>query len=89
MAGFVALAAGALLPSVADSISMIFSKVAAAVDEASETGSRRIEPIGFECSGAFLVHELARPTVKQCPTSSAERIPQTVVRPSYALRLHN
>jgi pilus assembly protein Flp/PilA len=39
MAGFVATAAGALLPSVANSISVVFSKVAAAVDEASETGS--------------------------------------------------
>ena len=39
LAAFVALAAGALSPGVAKSISVIFSKVASAVDEASETGS--------------------------------------------------
>ena len=39
MAGFVAVAAGAVMPGVASSISTIFSKVASVIDEASETGS--------------------------------------------------
>ena len=39
LAGFVALAAGAIIPGVATSISTVLSKVASAVDEASETGS--------------------------------------------------
>jgi pilus assembly protein Flp/PilA len=39
MAGFVAVAAGALMPSVATSISKIFSSVASTIDEASETGT--------------------------------------------------
>ncbi|HYL78239.1 MAG TPA: Flp family type IVb pilin [Bryobacteraceae bacterium] len=39
MAGFVAVAAGALMPSVAQSISKIFSAVASTIDEASETGT--------------------------------------------------
>lgn len=39
MAGFVAVAAGALMPSVATSISKIFSAVASTIDEASETGT--------------------------------------------------
>jgi Flp pilus assembly pilin Flp len=38
MAGFVAVAAGAIMPGVASSISTIFSSVASVVDEASETG---------------------------------------------------
>ena len=38
MAGFVALAAGAIMPGVASSISTIFSSVASTIDEASETG---------------------------------------------------
>lgn len=39
MAGFVAVAAGAIMPGVASSISTIFSSIASVVDEASETGS--------------------------------------------------
>lgn len=39
LAGFVALAAGAIMPGVATSISTVLSKVASVVDEASETGS--------------------------------------------------
>jgi Flp pilus assembly pilin Flp len=38
MAGFVVLAAAAIMPNVADRLSMIFSKVAGVVDEASEKG---------------------------------------------------
>jgi len=38
MAGFVAVAAGAIMPGVASSISTIFSKVASVIDEAAETG---------------------------------------------------
>jgi pilus assembly protein Flp/PilA len=38
LAGFVAMAAGAIMPNVANSISSIFSKAASVVDEASETG---------------------------------------------------
>lgn len=38
MAGFVAVAAGAVFPGVASSISTIFSSVASTIDEASETG---------------------------------------------------
>ncbi len=38
MAGFVALAAGATVPSVTSSISTVFSSVASVLDEASETG---------------------------------------------------
>jgi pilus assembly protein Flp/PilA len=38
MAGFVAVAAGAVMPGVASSISTIFSSIASVVDEASETG---------------------------------------------------
>jgi hypothetical protein len=37
-AGFVAMAAGAIMPNVANSISSIFSKAGSVVDEASETG---------------------------------------------------
>ncbi|HUS05991.1 MAG TPA: hypothetical protein VMZ52_06845 [Bryobacteraceae bacterium] len=39
MAGFVAVAAGAVMPSVADSISTIFSKVASTLSSASSQGS--------------------------------------------------
>jgi Flp pilus assembly pilin Flp len=38
MAGFVAVAAGALMPGVADSISAIFSKVGSVVTRASSQG---------------------------------------------------
>ncbi|MEO8049482.1 MAG: Flp family type IVb pilin [Acidobacteriota bacterium] len=39
MAGFVAVAAGATMPGVADSISTIFSKVASVLDLATTQGS--------------------------------------------------
>jgi pilus assembly protein Flp/PilA len=39
MAGFVAVAAGAIMPGVATSISTIFSKVASVMTAASTTGS--------------------------------------------------
>jgi pilus assembly protein Flp/PilA len=39
MAGFVAVAAGAIMPNVATSISTIFSKVALTLSTASEAGS--------------------------------------------------
>jgi pilus assembly protein Flp/PilA len=39
MAGFVAVAAGALMPGVATSISTIFSKVASVMTEAASQGS--------------------------------------------------
>ncbi len=39
MAGFVAVAAGAIMPGVANSISTIFSKVASCMTKASTTGS--------------------------------------------------
>ena len=39
LAAFLTVAAAALMPSVANSISVVFSKVASTVDEASETGS--------------------------------------------------
>jgi pilus assembly protein Flp/PilA len=39
MAGFVAVAAGAIMPGVASSISQIFSKVASVMTNASTTGS--------------------------------------------------
>ena len=39
MAGFVAVAAGAIMPGVADSISTIFSKVASVMASASTQGS--------------------------------------------------
>ena len=39
MAGFVAVAAGAIMPNVADSISTIFSKVASVMASASTQGS--------------------------------------------------
>ena len=39
LAGFLTVAAAALMPSIANSISVVFSKVASTVDEASETGS--------------------------------------------------
>ena len=39
MAGFVAVAAGAVMPGVASSISTIFSKVASVMDIASTQGS--------------------------------------------------
>jgi len=39
MAGFVAVAAGAIMPGVADSISTIFSKVASVMAQASTQGS--------------------------------------------------
>ena len=39
MAGFVAVAAGAIMPGVATSISQIFSKVASAMTAANTTGS--------------------------------------------------
>jgi pilus assembly protein Flp/PilA len=37
MAGFVAVAAGAIMPGVADSISTIFSKVASVMTQAAST----------------------------------------------------
>ena len=39
MAGFVAVAAGAIMPGVATSISTIFSKVASVMEAASSSGS--------------------------------------------------
>lgn len=39
MAGFVAVAAGAIMPNVASSISTIFSKVALTMSTAAEAGS--------------------------------------------------
>ncbi len=39
MAAFLTVAAVALMPGIANSISVVFSKVASTVDEASETGS--------------------------------------------------
>ncbi len=39
MAGFVAVAAGAIMPGVASSISTIFSKVASVMSSAATTGS--------------------------------------------------
>jgi pilus assembly protein Flp/PilA len=39
MAGFVAVAAGALMPGIATSISQIFSKVASVMTEAASQGS--------------------------------------------------
>jgi pilus assembly protein Flp/PilA len=39
MAGFVAVAAGAIMPNVATSISTIFSKVATTMSTAAEAGS--------------------------------------------------
>jgi pilus assembly protein Flp/PilA len=39
MAGFVAVAAGAIMPGVADSISTIFSKVASVMSAATNAGS--------------------------------------------------
>jgi pilus assembly protein Flp/PilA len=39
MAGFVAVAAGAIMPGVASSISTIFSKVASVMSAAANTGS--------------------------------------------------
>ena len=39
MAGFVAVAAGAIMPSVANSISTIFSKVASAMSKSASQGS--------------------------------------------------
>ena len=39
MAGFVAVAAGAIMPGVATSISTIFSKVASVMSNAAATGS--------------------------------------------------
>lgn len=39
MAGFVAVAAGAIMPGVADSISTIFSKVASVMAAATNAGS--------------------------------------------------
>lgn len=39
MAGFVAVAAGAVMPNVADSISTIFSKVSSALNVAATQGS--------------------------------------------------
>jgi pilus assembly protein Flp/PilA len=39
MAGFVAVAAGAIMPGVATSISTIFSKVASVMSQAANTGS--------------------------------------------------
>jgi len=39
MAGFVAVAAGAVMPGVADSISSIFSQVGSVIDVASTQGS--------------------------------------------------
>jgi pilus assembly protein Flp/PilA len=39
MAGFVAVAAGAVMPNIADSISAIFSKVSSALNVAATQGS--------------------------------------------------
>ena len=39
MAGFVAVAAGAIMPSVASSISIIFSKISSVMTQASGQGS--------------------------------------------------
>jgi pilus assembly protein Flp/PilA len=39
MAGFVAVAAGAIMPGVASSISTIFSKIASVMSAAANTGS--------------------------------------------------
>ena len=39
MAGFVAVAAGAIMPGVASSISTIFSKIASVMSNAANTGS--------------------------------------------------
>jgi pilus assembly protein Flp/PilA len=39
MAGFVAVAAGAIMPGVANSISVIFSKISAAMSTAATLGS--------------------------------------------------
>ena len=39
MAGFVAVAAGAIMPGVSTSISTIFSKIASAMTQASSSGS--------------------------------------------------
>lgn len=39
MAGFVAVAAGAIMPGVATSISTIFSKIASVMSNAANTGS--------------------------------------------------
>jgi Flp pilus assembly pilin Flp len=39
MAGFVAVAAGAIMPGVADSISTIFSKISSVLDTAATQGS--------------------------------------------------
>jgi pilus assembly protein Flp/PilA len=39
MAGFVAVAAGAVMPGVADNISVIFSKVSSTMSAAAGTGS--------------------------------------------------
>jgi pilus assembly protein Flp/PilA len=39
MAGFVAVAAGAIMPNVATSISTIFSKISSVMDSASSQGS--------------------------------------------------
>jgi len=39
MAGFVAVAAGAIMPSVSDNISQIFSKVASTMGSAASQGS--------------------------------------------------
>lgn len=39
MAGFVAVAAGAVMPNIADSISTIFSKVSSALNAAATQGS--------------------------------------------------
>jgi pilus assembly protein Flp/PilA len=39
MAGFVAVAAGAIMPGVASSISTIFSKIASVMSNAATTGS--------------------------------------------------
>ena len=39
MAGFVAVAAGAVMPNIADSISTIFSKVSSALNAATTQGS--------------------------------------------------
>ncbi len=39
MAGFVAVAAGAIMPGVADSISTIFSKIASVMSSSSTQGS--------------------------------------------------
>ena len=39
MAGFVAVAAGAIMPSVATSISVIFSKISSVMTAAANTGS--------------------------------------------------